>query len=278
MGKSKKFAGPILSVSHRDSSTVSKIWILYTQLSFIQLGGGIAVGVHAKGDSNLLLSKLQVSQAISLGVRTTASLSPTIWWHHLVGMVFWERALRYYDCHMHDLLCGFLKFLPLWICKAIKSQILFTMAAFAIRYHYQTDQDNFKENYSPDDRDRVLDRYINSIPIFDLCLTMTIPAVIGILCFSLVILQTDSDFYYQFPVGIIGKVYANSMVVLINSRMILGSEESEETPSIISSGFKFATVPANNEHSVIHDAHSGDVALDIEVPAGHLRGLYPERF
>ena len=46
----------------------------YAQLSFIQLAGGIAVGVHAKQNSNLTeSSELQFIQTlISLGVRTTA--------------------------------------------------------------------------------------------------------------------------------------------------------------------------------------------------------------
>ena len=72
--------------------------------------------------------------------------------------------------------------------------------------------------------------------------------------------------------GIIGKVYANSMLVLINSRMLLGSEE---TPSTIISAFKFATTRANNEDSAIH-AHDGDVALDTEVLVGPAEGSHPE--
>ena len=146
------------------------------------------------------------------------------------------------------------------------------MAAFAIRDRHQTNKNNFKENYTPDDRDRVFDRYINSIPILYLCLNMSIPAVIGIMCFSLAILPGDVDYYYQFPMGIIGKVYANSMLVLINSRMLL---DSEETPSTIISEFKFATVPANNEDSMMQ-AHDGDVAVDTEALTGPLGGSHPE--
>ena len=68
--------------------------------------------------------------------------------------------------------------------------------------------------------------------------------------------------YYQTPMGVIGKVYANSMLVLINSRMLLqtGSEET------IISGVKFATMPANNKDSTI-EAHNGDVTLDTEAHA-----------
>lgn len=51
---------------------------------------------------------------------------------------------------------------------------------------------------------------------------MLIPAAIGIVSFALAILEKC----YQTPMGIIGKFYANSMLVLINSRMSLGSEET----------------------------------------------------
>ena len=99
---------------------------------------------------------------------------------------------------------------------------------------------------------------------------MSIPAVVGIVCFALANLPGTPD-YYQFPMGIIGKVYANSMLVLINSRMPLGSEE---TPSTIVSEFKCATVPPSNEDSAIH-AHNGNAALDTEVLARPLRGSHP---
>jgi hypothetical protein len=81
---------------------------------------------------------------------------------------------------------------------------------------------------------------------------MFIPAVVGIMCFALLTSETrlgDPD-YYTFPMGIIGKVYANSMLALINSRMLLGSEE---TPSTIISALRFASTPANNKDSTIHD-------------------------
>ena len=100
---------------------------------------------------------------------------------------------------------------------------------------------------------------------------MSIPAVIGIVCFSLSILP-GKPYYYQVLMGIIGKVYANSMLVLINSRMLL---DSEETPSTIISEFKFATVPANNEDSMMQ-AHDGDVAVDTEALTGPLGGSHPE--
>ena len=57
-------------------------------------------------------------------------------------------------------------------------------------------------------------------------LNMLISAVIGIVSFSLAMLSND---YYQAPMCIIGKFYANSMLVLINSRMLLGSEEAPST-------------------------------------------------
>ena len=101
---------------------------------------------------------------------------------------------------------------------------------------------------------------------------MSMPAVIGIVCFSLAILRSDADDYYQIPMapmGIIGKVYANSMLVLINSRMLLDSE------STIISGFKFfLRYPPITKISAIH-AHNGNV-LDTEALAGPLRDLHPE--
>jgi hypothetical protein len=90
-------------------------------------------------------------------------------------------------------------------------------------------------------------------------MNMPIPAVIGIVSF--VLAMKRYTLYYQTPMGIIGKVYANSMLVLINTRMVLGSEE---TPSmIIESALELTTIPANNEDSAI-EVHNGDVALDID--------------
>jgi len=58
---------------------------------------------------------------------------------------------------------------------------------------------------------------------------------------------------------VIGKIYANSMLVLINSRMVLGSEE---TPSTIMSVLKFATAPANEEDIAIEAHSNGDLVID----------------
>lgn len=91
---------------------------------------------------------------------------------------------------------------------------------------------------------------------------MLIPAVIGIVSFALAMKQYT--LYYQTPMGIIGKVYANSMLVLINTWMVLGSEE---TPSTIISALELTAVPANNNESTI-EAHNGDAAIDTEVRAG----------
>jgi len=91
---------------------------------------------------------------------------------------------------------------------------------------------------------------------------MLIPAVLGIVSFALAMKRYT--LYYQTPMGIIGKVYANSMLVLINTRILLGSEE---TPSTIISALELTTVPTNNKDSAI-EAHNGDVALDTEARAG----------
>ena len=63
-------------------------------------------------------------------------------------------------------------------------------------------------------------------------MTIPVPAIVGIVCFLLTALPS-TPYYYQFPMRIIGKLYANSMLVQINSRMHLGSEETLST--IISS-------------------------------------------
>ena len=85
-------------------------------------------------------------------------------------------------------------------------------------------------------------------------LNMLIPAVIGIVSFSLAILNN----YYQTPMVIIGKVYANSMLVLVNSRMLLGSE-SEEVPLTDISVMRFDAAPATTKDSAV-EKHDGDLA------------------
>jgi hypothetical protein len=85
------------------------------------------------------------------------------------------------------------------------------------------------------------------------------PAIIGIVCFLLAALP-DSLYYYQLPMGIIGQVYANSMLVLINSRMFLGSED---TPSTTITALRFCTAPADNKDPAM-ETRGGDLALDTE--------------
>ena len=101
---------------------------------------------------------------------------------------------------------------------------------------------------------------------------MFISAVIGIISFSLAISPGDYNLiYYQVPVCIIGKVYANSMLVLINSRMILGSEEIQ-TPSAFISVLRFGTTPANTEDSPI-EADNADLAVDTKTGTEPLGSL-----
>ena len=64
--------------------------------------------------------------------------------------------------------------------------------------------------------------------------------------------------YYTIPMGIIGKVYANSMLVLINSRMVLGSEE---TPSTAISVLRFRTALTNPEDRAV-ETDNRDVGVD----------------
>ena len=87
-----------------------------TQLSFIQLAGGIAVGVHAKQpEYSVMLHKFRVSQTVSLGVRTTTSqvcfrLSNDITWQTwIVGSVLCDIMIAV--CMIYYV--GFSKFLPL---------------------------------------------------------------------------------------------------------------------------------------------------------------------
>jgi len=81
---------------------------------------------------------------------------------------------------------------------------------------------------------------------------MLILAIIGIVCFSLSLVP--GTVIYPVPMGIIGKVYANSMLVLINTRMLLGSEET------IITGVRFAAAPANHEDYAT-EAHE-DLSVD----------------
>ena len=92
-------------------------------------------------------------------------------------------------------------------------------------------------------------------------LNTPIPAVIGIVSFALAVLPTDV-YYYQTPMGIIGKFYANSMLVLINSRMLLGSDE---VPSTIISEMKFGSAPAaaNDSAHITEISQSGQDVWEV---------------
>jgi len=90
-----------------------------------------------------------------------------------------------------------------------------------------------------------------------------ISAAIGIVSFVLAAFLMDS---LDVPVDIIGKVYANSMLVLINSRMVLGSEETQ-TPLTVISLLSFGTAPTNPTDSAI-EADNRDVAVDTKAREG----------
>ena len=77
---------------------------------------------------------------------------------------------------------------------------------------------------------------------------MFILAIIGIMWFFFAVFPS-SPVYYQVPVSITGKVYASSMLVLISSRVILGSEETP--PTQVSSVMIFRTASANINDSAI---------------------------
>jgi len=70
--------------------------------------------------------------------------------------------------------------------------------------------------------------------------------------------------------GAIGKIYASSMLVLLNSRMILGSEEASSTTVSV---LKFGTmVPNDKEGSRARESHtSGEFSVNTEEWAGASR-------
>lgn len=63
--------------------------------------------------------------------------------------------------------------------------------------------------------------------------------------------------------GIVGKIYTNSMLILINSRMLIGSEDP---PLTIVSGLRFDMAPADNKNSAI-ETHDGGLEVDAEARA-----------
>ena len=91
-------------------------------------------------------------------------------------------------------------------------------------------------------------------------LNMLIPAVFGIVAFSMAVLP---NMYCQTPMAIIGKFYANSMLVLINSRMLLGSEEA---PLTIITAIRFNAVPvtANDSAHITEISQSGQDLQEVQ--------------
>ena len=96
-----------------------------------------------------------------------------------------------------------------------------------------------------------------------------LPAIVGIVCFLLAVLPTQL-FCYEFPMGAIGKIYASSMLVLLNSRMILGSKE---TPSAAISVMEFDMAPDNNKGQKDTESHSGEFSVDTEDRSGYSRSF-----
>ena len=99
-----------------------------------------------------------------------------------------------------------------------------------------------------------------------------ISAVIAIISFSLA-LSPNLSTYYEVPMGIIGKVYANSMLVLINSRMVLGSEEAPTPSRKVISTLRFGTAPAHPTDSADMD---GNIAVYTRAGAAPSGGSGPE--
>ena len=110
---------------------------LTTQLSIIQLGGGLAVGIYAQREKRYTLldtPKMLVLEGISTGVRATTcffscqlsnSNSPQMW---NVGSVLCDLIIAI--CMTYYV--GFPTFLLLVVGEPIKSHFFLPMAAFAI--------------------------------------------------------------------------------------------------------------------------------------------------
>jgi len=88
---------------------------------------------------------------------------------------------------------------------------------------------------------------------------MFIPAVIAIACLSLVFFPPGVTYYYQVPMGIIGNVYANSMLLRINSRRQIYSEKE---PLTMVSKARFGTAPTNDECTTL-EVHNEDISAIV---------------
>ena len=93
---------------------------------------------------------------------------------------------------------------------------------------------------------------------------MCIPAAIAIVCLLLVFFAPGNAYYYQVPMGIIGNVYANSMLLLINSRLQLGSGNK---PLMIISTARFR-MDRGNRGSTFIDGHNAEFSVYTEATAG----------
>ena len=188
-------------------------------------------------------------------------------------MECWECPLRCYYCRIHDLLCEFLTF-------PSGEQSNLTSCSNS---RWQLSRCNANIKKTKIILKKIILLTIETGTLTGICilfespmwLTMFISAIIGIASFILAISPGDyNQTYYQVPVCIIGKVYANSMLVLINSRMVLGSGEIQ-TPSRVTSVLRFDMPPANPKDSAI-EADNGGLAVDTRAGAGPLESSEPE--
>jgi hypothetical protein len=88
-----------------------------TQLSFIQLGGGIGVGVYSERSKYYTsLPDAKTSASVSgwsiIAVWTTTQVRSNYLMTSLADVECWKRPLRYHYCRVHDLLCGFREISP----------------------------------------------------------------------------------------------------------------------------------------------------------------------
>ena len=240
------------------------------QLSFIQLGGGISIGIYQQQKKFYSLTTtpdMQVRRNISIGVRTITLqnyFQLFTNYNHPADMEFWECPLWCHYCGFHDLPCelpthylsrsDFISY-SWWQLSRHDITIKRTKAILKkiIRLTIETGS--------------LTGRWKLYSLLANLCgrlNKLSIPALIAILCFVLAATLPRNN-YHRVSSGIIGKVYANSMLVLINSRMTLGFEE---TPSTYTSLVIFAMEPTNGKDIAI-EAHNGDLAVKTPILGSH---------
>ena len=58
-----------------------------------------------------------------------------------------------------------------------------------------------------------------------------------------------SPYFFEVPMAVIGKVYANSMLVLLNSRVVLLGPDENSLRAV--SSLNFGAAPTNDSHVLV---------------------------